>query len=210
MFYRKNKYVSYFRHHAIIQCKGDTMDIKERFIKDFPVPQGDKEEPYIIVFDAYCGQGKSYTARTIARYDKSIILNNDHVRYWLNDYTTNSSKQLYELQYHRLGLLLKNHNSCIWDYCAGHNWEDKKRHLDEYDVRKYIIRLTCSEEVIKERMAKRTLDGVNFSIADYDEYLWCKENIPPIDDSLIDYVINTEENVEEQAKCFLKKYKLTK
>lgn len=186
------------------------MDIKERFIKDFPIPKGDKKEPYLIVFDAYCGQGKSYTAKVISQYDKSVIINNDHVRYWLNDYSSAVSDTLYELQYYRLGLLLQNNNSCIWDYCAGHNWSDKKRHLDEYGIRYYIIRLLCDERIVEERMKKRIVDGDNFSIADFNEYLWCKENIPHIDDDLIDFEINTGEDVDSQVKKFVKKYNLIK
>ena len=63
------------------------MDIKEKFIKDFPIPVGNKKEPYIILFDAYTGQGKSYASKIISENDKSIILDNDEIRNWLNDYS---------------------------------------------------------------------------------------------------------------------------
>ena len=37
-----------------------------------------------------------------------------------------------------------------------------------------------------------------------------KENVSKVDDELIDYVINTENDVEMQIKEFLKKFNLTK
>ncbi len=67
------------------------IDIKEEFIKDFPVLKGNKENPYIILFDAYTGQGKSYVSKLISKYDNSVILNNDEIRNWLNDYSDKST-----------------------------------------------------------------------------------------------------------------------
>lgn len=185
------------------------MDMKEKFIRDFPVPKGDKKEPYIIVFDAYCGQGKSYTSKIISQYDHSIILINDQVRYWLNNYTEDVSDILHELQYHRLELLLQNHNSCIWDSCAGHNWDKKRARLEQIGYPYYVIRLQCREETVRERMKNRKVDNnINFSIGTFDDYLWCVEHVPPIADELISYTIDTEQDVDSQAKQFLKKYHL--
>ena len=42
----------------------------EKFLKDFPITKGNKSNPYIILFDAYIGQGKSYVSRLISKYDK--------------------------------------------------------------------------------------------------------------------------------------------
>lgn len=56
------------------------MDIIEKFIVDFPILKGNKKEPYLILFDAYTGQGKSYVSKIISKLDHSIILNNDEVR----------------------------------------------------------------------------------------------------------------------------------
>ncbi len=178
------------------------MELKEKFIKDFPIPQGDKENPYIILFDAYTGQGKSYVSKIISKFDNSIILNNDEVRDWLSDYYDKRNLRK-ELQMYRLELLLKNHNSCIMDSCFCHKWKEKKKKYDELGYKYYIIRIECSEDVVKKRLETRVKNNDNYSIANYEDYLWMKENVPHVDDSLIDYTINTEENVEEQVKNFL-------
>ena len=180
------------------------MDIKEKFINDFPIPNGNKKEPYIILFDAFTGQGKSYISKIIAKYDNSIILNNDEIRNWLNDYTDKSNLKN-ELQRYRLELLLKNNNSCIMDSCFCHNWQDKKKYYDSLGFKYYIIRLTCSDEVIETRLNNRK---DKYSIAGYKDYLWMKNNVSHVDDNLIDFVINTEEDVEKQVKEFLNKYGL--
>ena len=182
------------------------VELKEKYIKDFPIPKGDKKEPYLILFDAYQGQGKSTVSKIISKYDKSVILNNDHLRNWLDDYV--SSDILYELQWYRLDLLLKNNNSCILDSCSTKNWDYKKRYIDSLGYKYYIVRLVCDEDIIKERLDKRTLDGVNYSLAKYEDYLDLKNKYPRIDDSLIDYTIDTGKDIEPQVIDFLNKYNL--
>ena len=183
------------------------MEIKEKFINDFPIPIGNKKMPYIILFDAYTGEGKSYTSKIISRLDNSIILNNDEVRNWLNDYY-NKTKLKDVLQRHRLELLLKNNNSCIMDSCFCHNWKEKKDYYDKLGYKYYVIRLTCCEELVKERLSKRTRNNDNYSIANYNDYLRMKENVKKVDDNLIDCIINTEGNVEKQVIDFLNIYAL--
>ena len=180
------------------------MDIRDEFINDFPISKGNKKEPYIILFDAYTGQGKSYVSKIISELDNSIILNNDEVRNWLNDYSDKSNIKN-ELQKYRLELLLRNGNSCIMDSCFCHNWKDKKKYYDNLGYKYYIIRLICDDEIVRKRLDDRV---DKYSIADYNDYLWMKENVSKIDDELIDYEINTENNIEIQVKYFLKKFNL--
>ena len=179
-----------------------TMDIKERFLEDFKVPKGNKKEPYIILFDAYTGQGKSYVSKIISKYDKSIILNNDEIRNWLNDYSDKSNLKN-ELQKYRLELLLHNGNSCIMDSCFCHHWKEKKDYYDKLGYKYYVIRLECNEKVIESRLQTRTKDNDNYSEANYNDYLWMKNNVSHVDDNLIDYTINTENDVDTQVKEFI-------
>ena len=183
------------------------MDIKKKFIEDFPITRGNKKEPYIILFDAYTGMGKSTVAKVIAKNDNSIILNNDQVRDWLNDYE-DSTNLKNELQNYRLELLLKNNNSCICDSCFCHNWKEKIDYYNNLGYKYYIIRLECSDLVIKERLLNRVKDDTNYSIANFDGYLWMKENVELVNDDLVDFTINTEANIEEQVISFLNKYNL--
>ena len=76
-------------------------DIKTNFIKRFPILKGDSNNPYIILFDAYTGMGKSTVSRLISKYNNAIILNNDEVRNFLNDYN-NQSNLKDKLQKYRL------------------------------------------------------------------------------------------------------------
>ena len=182
------------------------MNLKEKFLNDFYIFKGNKENPYIILFDSYTGQGKSFVSKVISKYDKSIILNNDEIRNWLDDYSDKSDLKN-ELQRYRLELLLKNNNSCIMDSCFCHNWTNKKKYYDSLGYKYYIIRLLCSDKIVKTRLDNR---NDKYSIANYNDYLWMKNNVSHIDDNLIDFVIDTEENVEKQVKEFLYKYELIK
>ena len=165
------------------------MNTKERFIADFPIHIGSKKEPYIILFDAYTGQGKSYVSKIISNIDKSVILNNDEIRNWLNDYTDKNNLRN-ELQRYRLELLLK----------------DKKAYYDSLGYKYYIIRLDCSDAVVEKRLQERVKNDDNYSEANYNDYLWMKNNVSHVDDDLIDFVINTEKDVELQVKEFYNKY----
>ena len=175
-------------------------ELLQELLKKFPITKGGKI-PYIILFDAYTGMGKSYVGNVIATKDGSIILNNDEVRNYLKDY---NSKIVKEFQRIRLKLLLENNNSCIMDSCFCHNWEEKLDFYKKLGYKYYIIRLECKEEIIKMRLKKRELDGINFSVATYQDYLWMKNNVSHVPNELIDFTINTSGEIEEQVEKLLR------
>ena len=201
--------------YQIIQKDGEYTPTKQRispktlkeFVKEFPIHKGKKEKPYIILLDGYTGMGKTTVSKELAKQDNSIILNNDEVRAFLNDYkdTTNLKD---ELQKYRLKRLLLNKNSCICDSCLCHNYEEKLEYYKKLGYPCYIIRLDCSEEVVKERLEKRVVNKDNASIATFNNYLWMKENVERVPLELIDFTINTEEDIKLQVKEFISKYRL--
>lgn len=198
--------------YQIIQKNGEYTPTKQRispktlkeFVKEFPIHKGKKEKPYIILLDGYTGMGKTTVSKELAKQDNSIILNNDEVRAFLNDYkdTTNLKD---ELQKYRLKRLLLNKNSCICDSCLCHNYEDKLEYYKSLGYPYYIIRLECSEEVVKERLEKRIVNKDNASIATFNNYLWMKENVKRVPLERIDFTMNTEKDIKSQVKEFLNK-----
>lgn len=198
--------------YQIIQKDGEYTPTKQRispktlkeFVKEFPIHKGQKEKPYIILLDGYTGMGKTTVSKELAKQDNSIILNNDEVRAFLNDYkdTTNLKD---ELQKYRLKRLLLNKNSCICDSCLCHNYEDKLEYYKSLGYPYYIIRLECSEEVVKERLEKRIVNKDNASIATFNNYLWMKENVKRVPLERIDFTMNTEKDIKSQVKEFLNK-----
>lgn len=198
--------------YQIIQKDGEYTPTKQRispktlkeFVKEFPIHKGKKENPYIILLDGYTGMGKTTVSKELAKQDNSIILNNDEVRAFLNDYkdTTNLKD---ELQKYRLKRLLLNKNSCICDSCLCHNYEDKLEYYKSLGYPYYIIRLECSEEVVKERLEKRMVNKDNASIATFNNYLWMKENVKRVPLERIDFTMNTEKDIKSQVKEFLNK-----
>lgn len=174
----------------------------KEFINFFPIYKGKKDIPYIILLDGYTGMGKTTVAKELSRQDQSIVLNNDEVRMFLNDYqdTTNLKNRL---QKYRLEHLLLNKNSCICDSCLSHNYQEKITYYKELGYPYYIIRLECSEEVVKKRLEQRTVNKDNASIATFDDYLWMKENIPRVPEEDINFIINTEKNIDSQITSIL-------
>jgi len=184
--------------------------MEEKIIKYFselPIHKGNKKNPYVILFDALIGMGKSTVAKVISKLDDSVILNNDEARYDLNYY--GDSTIIYELQHKRMIELLKNNNSCIIDCNFSNNRKQRLKQIYDLGYPVYVIRLECSEEIIKERILNRTVVvGDNYSTALYDEYLEMKNETTNIDDNLISFIINTEKNIEIQVEEFLNKYDL--
>ncbi len=176
--------------------------VLKEFLKEFPIIKGKKEKPYIILLDAYCGMGKTTVAKEIQKQEGSVILNNDEVRKFLNDYQDHTNLKD-NLQRYRLEKLLENKNSCICDSCLCHNYEEKIKYYKSLGYPYYIVRLDCREEIVKERLEKRVVNNDNVSSATYNHYLWMKENIKRVPLELIDFTINTEENIELQVKEFL-------
>lgn len=180
-----------------------TEELKNEFLNKFPVPVGDKENPYIILFDAYSGMGKTTVSRKIAEYEDVVILNNDEVRHFINDLNDKTDLKN-KLQAMRLEMLISNHNNCICDSSFSHEYERKLEFIKKLKCSYYIVRLICDEDVVKERMDKRVLDDVNYSLATYKGHLWMKENVPLVPDDLIDFVIYTDQDIEGQVQEFIK------
>lgn len=172
-------------------------ELLEKFKEKFPIPKGNSKNPYLILFDAYTGMGKSTVARLLNKYLDVIILNNDEVRHFLNDYKDQSNLKD-SFQKYRLEELLKNNNNCIHDSCFCHNYKTKLEYYKQLGCKYYIIRLECSDKTVEERLSKRTLDGTNYSVADYSGYLWMKENVQRVPLNLVDFTINVEKELEPQ------------
>lgn len=65
-----------------------------------------------------------------------------------------------------------------------------------------MIRVKCSELIVKERLSSRVKDGTNYSIASFNDYLWMKENVPHVDDNLVDFTINNEKILKNKWMIF--------
>ncbi len=175
-----------------------TDECLEMYYDTFDVIEGTQKNPYFIIFDAYTGMGKSYVTRALVKYGNFMVLNNDEVRMFLkvNGFPSELKE---ELQRDRLEKLLDLGNNCIIDSCACHNFQEKKAYYDSLEYKYYVIQLKCREEVVKERLSKRKVDGINFSTATFDDYLWMKDNVSRIDDKYIDFLVDTEDDVEKQV-----------
>lgn len=178
-------------------------DILLKFLEQFPILKGNAQKPCIIFFDGYTGMGKTTVAKCIQKHYPAVILNNDEVRNFLRDYQDKSSLKDF-LQKYRLEKLLQNHNHCIYDSCFCHNYEEKLSYAKKLGYSFYIVRLECSEKVIKERLEKRKVTKDNFSISTFNDYLWMKNHVKRVPLELIDFTIYTDQDLEPQIVQFVK------
>ena len=178
-------------------------DILLNFLEQFPILKGNAQKPCIIFFDGYTGMGKTTVAKCIQKHYPAVILNNDEVRNFLHDYQDKSSLKDF-LQKYRLEKLLQNHNHCIYDSCFCHNYEEKLSYAKKLGYSFYIVRLECSEKVIKKRLEKRKVTKDNFSISTFNDYLWMKNHVKRVPLELIDFTIYTDQDLEPQIVQFVK------
>ena len=178
-------------------------DILLNFLEQFPILKGNAQKPCIIFFDGYTGMGKTTVAKCIQKHYTAVILNNDEVRNFLHDYQDKTSLKDF-LQKYRLEKLLQNHNHCIYDSCFCHNYEEKLSYAKKLGYSFYIVRLECSEKVIKERLEKRKVTKDNFSISTFNDYLWMKNHVKRVPIELIDFTIYTDQDLEPQIVQFVK------
>lgn len=178
-------------------------DILLKFLEQFPILKGNAQKPCIIFFDGYTGMGKTTVAKCIQKHYPAVILNNDEVRNFLHDYQDKTSLKDF-LQKYRLEKLLQNHNHCIYDSCFCHNYEEKLSYAKKLGYSFYIVRLECSEKVIKKRLEKRKVTKDNFSISTFNDYLWMKNHVKRVPIELIDFTIYTDQDLEPQIVQFVK------
>ena len=178
-------------------------DILLKFLEQFPILKGNAQKPCIIFFDGYTGMGKTTVAKCIQKHYPAVILNNDEVRNFLHDYQDKTSLKDF-LQKYRLEKLLQNHNHCIYDSCFCHNYEEKLSYAKKLGYSFYIVRLECSEKVIKERLEKRKVTKDNFSISTFNDYLWMKNHVKRVPIELVDFTIYTDQDLEPQIVQFVK------
>ena len=176
------------------------MSIQETFNKYFPVVEGNKEKPYLVLFDALIGYGKSYVARRLANIDGSIIICNNQVRYRLGDYGDQHAQEWHELQHQRIKALLTNGNSLIIDECLPINYQKKLDFYRGLGYPVFIVRLDCDKDVWAERLKKRRFNPPEeYSVINYDDAVKLNSRHPAhVPDELVDFTIDTTDSVDEQ------------
>lgn len=187
--------------------------IAKFFNSHFKITQGHKTQPYLILFDAYIGYGKSYISHLISQLDKSIIIDNNEVRYVLNDYNDDKAEIWHDLQNERIKNLLAAGNSLIIDECLPINPQKKLDFIRSLGYPFYIIRLDISENVLKKRLHNRKLDPPKqYSVINYRDATAIRDNShgQRLPDYLIDYAIDSDKNVEQQVNDFVAKFELNK
>ena len=171
------------------------------FLQAFPIPQGQSPHPFLVLFDAYIGMGKSTVARALAPLLSAVIVNNDAVREFLHEPRTVTDRKD-RLQEFRLRALLARHNNCICDSNLCNNDYDKMNLYRRLDCKYYIVRLTCPETVVRERLEAREAGPENFySHATYDDHLAMQAAQALLPAEQIDFTIATDQDLVPQVRA---------
>lgn len=173
----------------------------------YPIEEG-KETPFILLMDGTIGSGKTTVINDIAKYMNVKVLSNDKIRSYLQMKIPNISFKereclVKEIQYPRIKKALDNGNIVILDGDISNNFEQKIAKIREMGYPYYIIRIICDNKINSmrvinrdNRLKKDLTETTNYSLADYEEFLFesNKKNVLP-DDSIF-YEINTSGSLE--------------
>lgn len=168
---------------------------------------GDKTaKPYIILFDAPIGYGKSYVAKMLSeRLDGVLVLSNDKFRRAFCDYGDERRDIWQPLVEEYMRKVLAAGYGIIMDANAANNFAKKKEFYDSLGVPSYIVRLTCPEDVLDQRLKDRDYTSPNAtSFINYDDakMLNAKNMANPanhIPDDQVFFTIDTSGDVEKQV-----------
>lgn len=181
-------------------------EVKKLFDEYFPVSNGDKTKPYLILFDAYIGYGKSYIAKRIAELDSSVVVCNNEVRCLFNDYGDDNDQLWRPLVEQRLKDLLAAGNSVIVDECLPINYERKLEKYRSLGYPIYVIRINIDEDTLRERLKARQFNPPEqYSVINYNDAMRIRANngSKRLPDELINFTIDASKPVEPQVKNFV-------
>lgn len=204
------------------------MDIKKKkeleakYNEIYPIAQGKQKMPYLLLLDGTIGSGKSTVIQFIKQYLNVEVLSNDQIRNFLHsEVPTISFEEREELvkmiQYPRIKQALDLNNIVVFDSNISGNFDKKIQKIKQMGYSYFIIRVKCDEKMNAMRVINRdnrvktdqSSNEINYSLADYNEFLYDLSEKNILNDDLIFYEIDTTgslESIDKQVEAMI--YKL--
>lgn len=165
-----------------------------------------KNGQFIILFDAPIGYGKSYVSKMLSeQMDNVLILSNDKFRRAFCDYGDERRNIWQPLVDEYIRKVLAAGYSIIMDANAANNFAKKKEFYDSLGVPSYIIRLTCPENILDQRLKDRDYTSpnatsfINYTDAKAINAKNAADSKNHIPDGQIFFTIDTSGDVEKQV-----------
>ncbi|MEE9323010.1 MAG: nucleoside monophosphate kinase [Candidatus Aenigmarchaeota archaeon] len=152
------------------------------------------------------GTGKTTVAEKIADKTKSFVFNTDIIRKELfgkPKYTKKEKSLVYDLLFEMAEKFLKSAKNVVLDGTF-YKKELRKRVKEmakKTDSEFHVVEVRCDEEILKERMGKRTKQKTP-SDADFEIYMKIKKEFEPVREK--HFVVDTGKEWEKQIEGFLK------
>ena len=201
-------------------------EIFDVFTSVNPIKKGNVEKPFIVLFDAITGTGKSTISRMINNKIKIEIINNDKVRHFLSltgfagDFR-DEQKIVKRINYYRLEENLKNKNNCLLDSDISNNFDFKISMINDLGYKYIIIRIIYDRDKVISRINGRVKDELvsdkinlsdtyNYSNATIEDFFRMEKEKNVLNDNIIYFEIDTScklEKVEKQVDLLIEKLK---
>lgn len=202
-------------------------EIFDVFIGENPIKKGKIDKPFIVLFDAITGTGKSTISRMINSRISVEIINNDKVRHFLSltgftgDFR-DEQRIVKKINYYRLEENLKNNNNCLLDSDISNNFDTKISMINSLGYRYIIIRILYDRDKVINRINNRVKDDLitnkinlsdtyNYSNATIEDFFRMEKEKNILDDDFIYFEIDSSreiEKIEEQVDLLIEKMKV--
>ncbi len=189
------------------------MDFNRIFINLFSSALHKLKKPVLVIVCGPPGVGKSTTSKILAKEIKGIVLTSEKI---IKEFYGNTSnlgkdndfnKEEIDNGYNIMNIIaekvLKCRRSVVLD---GVFRSDAQRNAafciaNRCKVDHHLIYVTCPEEIVKERITKRFLSGIQ--PAGYKTHMYLKSIFEPI--ACRFNIVDTSKNIKKQIKLIVKK-----
>ncbi|HOP65440.1 MAG TPA: AAA family ATPase [Bacilli bacterium] len=189
-------------------------EIYNYFLKYNPISKGNKKHPYVILFDAISGMGKSTVAKMFSKKLDIKVLGKDKIRQFIyrTSFPNNPEKReklTSKIQNYRVEETIKNGNNCIIDGNVANNFKEKISLIEKYHLKYYIIKLICDREIVLEREKNRKVitdyyvdgdESIDYSGAGVSTFLNMEKRKKTIPKQYINFEIDTSKSLKEVEK----------
>jgi len=158
----------------------------------------------LVITSGLPGTGKTSVAKELSKHLKAERLTTDELRGRIDkhpDYSQKHKRSVYAALMQEAEKKLKQGKSIILDGTFfKRDMRQRARDLaQKHNEQLYLIKVTCPEEIVKDRLEKRCQSGSDASEADFKVYKIIKNQFQEIKDP--DYIIDTADEKEWKEKA---------
>ena len=183
--------------------------LKRDFLKILPINQRSTRKLFTLGFIGLVGSGKSFIAEKLSKRLGIYVASNDAIRRFLNgrgiDGKAPSQMLVQDIAEASTEFLFQHKSSHIIDADLIKFHETARENSAKHGAVLVLVRITCPEEIILQRLESRRQDVHNLSLAGEDVYFQRKALHEALSFPETYFTIDSTQDVDGQIEMLVKK-----